>query len=64
VADDAIMYEEVDLENPALPKTEYDLVVLIWEISKSLRPSGRLVCSVGHPLFTAPTTQRMWTCHD
>ncbi|KAI1423338.1 methyltransferase domain protein [Xylaria sp. FL1777] len=68
-SDDAIAYEKADLEDLTLPKEEYDVVFssltfhylaslprLVAEISKSLRRGGRLVFSVEHPLFTAPTT--------
>ncbi|KAI8630615.1 methyltransferase domain protein [Xylariaceae sp. FL1651] len=67
-SDEAIVYQEADLEGITLPEAEYDVVfsslmfhylanlpVLIREISKSLKTGGRLVCSVEHPLFTAPT---------
>ncbi|KAI0550670.1 methyltransferase domain protein [Xylaria curta] len=68
-SDDDIAYEEADLEDLILPETAYDVVFsslafhylanlprLVAEIGKSLRRGGRLVFSVEHPLFTAPTT--------
>ncbi|KAI3331727.1 methyltransferase domain protein [Xylariaceae sp. AK1471] len=71
-SDDAIAYEEADLEDLTLAEAEYDVVFsaltlhylanlprLISEISKSLKPGGRLVFSVEHPLFTAPTTPNL-----
>ncbi|KAI0423878.1 methyltransferase domain protein [Xylaria sp. FL1042] len=67
--DDAIVYEQADLENLRLPEGGYDVVFsaltfhylaslpgLVAEIAKSLKRGGRLVFSVEHPLFTAPTT--------
>ncbi|KAI0440540.1 methyltransferase domain protein [Xylaria telfairii] len=67
--DEAITYEEADLENLTLPEAEFDVVFsalafhylvnlpqLVAEISKSVRRGGHLVFSVEHPLFTAPTT--------
>lgn len=71
--DDAITFEEADLEVLTLPEeAEYDVVFssltfhylenlprLMTEISRSLRPGGGLVFSVEHPLFTAPTTPSM-----
>ncbi|GAW16560.1 hypothetical protein ANO14919_059910 [Xylariales sp. No.14919] len=67
-SDDAIVYERVDLEELKLPEGGYDVVFssltfhyltrlsgLVAEISKSLKRGGRLVFSVEHPLFLAPT---------
>ncbi|KAI0100526.1 S-adenosyl-L-methionine-dependent methyltransferase [Nemania sp. FL0031] len=72
--DDAIIYEEADLDDLTLPEAEYDVVFsslafhylallpsLMAEISRSLKRGGRLVFSVEHPLFTAPTTPSMVT---
>ncbi|KAI1302262.1 methyltransferase domain protein [Xylaria venustula] len=68
-SDDAIVYEKADLEDLTLPKMEYDVVFssltfhylaslprLVAEVGRSLKRGGRLVFSVEHPLFTAPTT--------
>jgi len=68
-SDDGITYEQADLEDVTLPETEYDVVFssltlhyltglprLMLEISKSLKPGGKFVFSVEHPMFTAPTT--------
>ncbi|KAI1130820.1 methyltransferase domain protein [Nemania abortiva] len=68
-SDDAITYEEADLEDVTLPEAEYDVVFsslafhylaslprLMAEIGRSLKRGGRLVFSAEHPLFTAPTT--------
>ncbi|KAI1346824.1 methyltransferase domain protein [Xylaria sp. FL0043] len=67
-SDDAIVYEQADLENLELPAAEYDVVFsslafhyltglpgLVATVGKSLKRGGRLVFSVEHPLFTAPT---------
>ncbi|KAI1171185.1 methyltransferase domain protein [Nemania sp. FL0916] len=71
-SDDAIVYEQADLDSLTLPEAEYDVVFsslafhylvdlprLIAEIARSLKRGGRLVFSVEHPLLTAPTTPRM-----
>ncbi|KAI0398476.1 methyltransferase domain protein [Xylariaceae sp. FL0594] len=68
-SDDGITYEQADLENITLPEAAYDLVFsslalhyltdlprLVTEVRKSLKPGGKFVFSVEHPLFTAPTT--------
>ncbi|KAI0861767.1 methyltransferase domain protein [Xylaria cubensis] len=75
-SDDDIAYEEADLEDLTLPETSYDVVFsslafhylanlpqLVAEISKSLRRGGRLVFSVEHPLFTAPTEPSVLVNH-
>ncbi|KAI5925311.1 putative methyltransferase [Camillea tinctor] len=64
----SIKYERGDLDELNLPKEEYDLVFsslafhylanlpgLMQEIGKSLKPTGRLVYSVEHPIRTAPS---------
>ncbi|KAK5635338.1 hypothetical protein RRF57_011050 [Xylaria bambusicola] len=71
-SDDGIEYEKADLEDLTLPDNEYDVVFssltfhyltnlasLVAGISKSLKHGGRLVFSVEHPLFTAPTTPNL-----
>jgi SAM-dependent methyltransferase len=71
-SNDAVAYEEADLENVTLAEAEYDVVFsaltfhylanlprLILEISKGLRPGGHFVFSVEHPLFTAPTVPNL-----
>ncbi|KAI0534347.1 methyltransferase domain protein [Xylaria digitata] len=76
-SDDAIAYEKADLEDLVLPETEYNVVFsaltfhyiaslsrLVAEISKSLKRGGRLVFSVEHPLFTAPTTPSLIVGED
>ncbi|KAI0451632.1 methyltransferase domain protein [Xylaria acuta] len=75
-SDDAIAYEEADLEDLTLPEAEYDVVFsalafhylanlprLVTEIGKSLGQGGHLVFSVEHPLFTAPTTPSLVVDH-
>ncbi|KAI4869991.1 methyltransferase type 11 [Hypoxylon rubiginosum] len=66
--DENIEYERADLEELRLAENQYDLVfssltfhylvnlpTLIKEVSKSLRPSGRLICSIEHPIYTSPS---------
>ncbi|KAI0889362.1 methyltransferase type 11 [Annulohypoxylon maeteangense] len=66
--DEKVTYERADLDELILPENQYDLVFsslafhylvhlpnLIKEISKSLKPSGRLVFSIEHPIYTAPS---------
>ncbi|OTA82309.1 hypothetical protein M434DRAFT_17070 [Hypoxylon sp. CO27-5] len=66
--DDKIKYERADLEELKLEENQYDVVfssltfhylanlpTLIKEVSRSLKPSGRLVCSIEHPIYTAPS---------
>ncbi len=65
--DAAISYTRADLETLALPPASTDLVYsslafhyiehldrLFGEIFRALRPGGRFVFSVEHPIFTAP----------
>lgn len=67
-ADGAITYAPADLEMLELPEATFDLVYsslafhylvnldrLLEQVRRSLAPGGRLVCSVEHPIFTAPT---------
>ena len=66
--DAAIAYLRADLEQPALPAAVYDLAysslalhylerldALLTAVHRALRPGGRLVFSVEHPIYTAPT---------
>ncbi len=66
--DAAIAYDRADLEQIELPAGAFDLVYsslalhyiadlnrLLEQVYRSLRPGGRLVFSVEHPIFTAPT---------
>lgn len=66
--DAAITYEKMDLELIELPKWEFDLAYsslafhyvedfrrLMHQVHRSLVPGGRLVFSVEHPIFTAPS---------
>lgn len=67
-ADSAIAYERADLERLDLPAGTFNLVYsslvfhylenldrLMAQIHRALTPGGRLVCSVEHPIYTAPT---------
>ncbi|KAI1800082.1 putative methyltransferase [Daldinia bambusicola] len=67
-SDDQIKYERADLEELRLAEGKYDLIFsslafhyvaniagLIKEIGVGLKPSGRLVCSIEHPIYTAPS---------
>ena len=66
--DAAIAYERADMEMLRLPEAAFDLVysslalhyiagldVLVAQIHGALVPGGRLVFSVEHPIYTAPT---------
>jgi SAM-dependent methyltransferase len=66
--DDAITYERADLESYAPPTAAFDLIysslafhyvedlgALFHRAFKALVPGGRMVFSVEHPIFTAPT---------
>jgi SAM-dependent methyltransferase len=67
-ADPAVIYEQADLELVELPEGGFDLVYsalafhylddldrLMRQIHRALVPDGRLVCSVEHPIYTAPS---------
>jgi SAM-dependent methyltransferase len=66
--DARITYLEADLEGAELPRAAFDLAYsslalhyvedlggLLAKVRRSLAPNGRLVFSVEHPIFTAPT---------
>ncbi len=66
--DSAITYTRADLEHLQLPEASFDLVysslafhyierleALLAGVHRALVPGGRLVCSVEHPIYTAPT---------
>ena len=66
--DAAITYVEADLEGAELPHAAFDLAYsslalhyvedlgsLLAKVRRALAPNGRLVFSVEHPIFTAPT---------
>ncbi|KAI1375721.1 methyltransferase type 11 [Hypoxylon crocopeplum] len=70
--DDKVKYERADLEELRLVEHQYDVVfsslafhyvanlqALISEVNKSLKPSGRLVFSIEHPIYTAPSKPSM-----
>ena len=67
-ADGAIVYRRADLDQVDLPEHAFDLVysslafhylkhldALMAQVHRALVPGGRLVCSVEHPIYTAPT---------
>ncbi|KAL9623748.1 MAG: hypothetical protein Q9160_001978 [Pyrenula sp. 1 TL-2023] len=67
--DSGITYECKDLENISLPASTYDLVwssvtlhllpdlqSLFIQISRCLKPGGRFIFSVEHPIRTAPSS--------
>ena len=67
-ADEAIAYARADLERLELPAGAFDLAYsslalhyidglkpLLESVCRALVPAGRLVFSVEHPLYTAPT---------
>jgi ubiquinone/menaquinone biosynthesis C-methylase UbiE len=66
--DTAITYTRADMEQLKLPLASFDLVYsslalhyihgleeLLSEVYRALVPGGRLIFSVEHPIFTAPT---------
>ncbi|KAI1094305.1 S-adenosyl-L-methionine-dependent methyltransferase [Rostrohypoxylon terebratum] len=66
--DEMIIYERADLDESRLPENQYNLIFsslafhylinlpnLIKEIGKGLKSSGRLVFSIEHPIYTAPS---------
>lgn len=66
--DPAIVYRRADLETLTLPENEFDLAysslalhyvwnfeALIAQVYRALRPGGRFVFSVEHPIYTAPS---------
>ena len=65
--DTRIRYDRADLEKLQLPKASFDLVYsslafhyiedfagLLANIRQSLKPSGRLIFSIEHPIYMAP----------
>ncbi len=69
----AITYRRADLETAALPEAGFDLAFssltlhyiadlagLLARLHRALRPGGRFVASMEHPIFTAPSRQA-WT---
>jgi SAM-dependent methyltransferase len=67
--DDAIRYVRGDLDEVQLPMAEFDLVYssltlhyvcdlprLLSQVARALISGGSFVCSVEHPLYTAPST--------
>lgn len=67
-SDAAITYERADLEKLALPEASFDLAYsslafhyienlpeMLTNVHRALVPGGRLVASVEHPIYTAPT---------
>lgn len=66
--DAGITYERADLEKLALPEASFDLAysslafhyienlpAMLTNVHRALVPGGRLVASVEHPIYTAPT---------
>lgn len=66
-ADARVRYDRADLEKLQLPKASFDLVYsslafhyiegfagLLTTIRQSLKPSGRLIFSIEHPIYMAP----------
>ena len=66
-ADPAIVYQRADLDQLTLPEARFDLAYsslalhyvediahLFAKIRRALRPDGRFVFSIEHPIFTAP----------
>ena len=72
-----VRFERADLEDPALPAAAFDLIYsglvlhyvehlpqLLARLHQALVPNGRLVFSVEHPLFTAPSNPAWQTLPD
>jgi ubiquinone/menaquinone biosynthesis C-methylase UbiE len=72
-ADAAITYQRADMESLALPAEAFDLAYsslalhyvenpggLLAQVYRSLVPTGRLVFSTEHPIFSAPAEHK-WT---
>ncbi len=66
-ADARVRYDQVDLEKLQLPKASFDLVYsslafhyiegfagLLATIRQALKPGGRLIFSIEHPIYMAP----------
>ena len=84
--DPRVTYDLADIEHLALPDASFDLVyssltlhyladfgAVCGTVRRLLVPGGRLVCSVEHPLFTAPRNpgwrteadgSRVWPIND
>lgn len=75
--DSRIIYERADLESYAPPARAFDLAYsslafhyiadlagLLRRVHAALRPGGALVCSVEHPIMTAPVRQEWLTDAD
>ncbi|MBV8188356.1 MAG: class I SAM-dependent methyltransferase [Alphaproteobacteria bacterium] len=75
-SDGAIVYRRADLEHLDMPPAAFDLAYsslalhyianlkgLLETVHRALVPGGRLVFSVEHPLYTAPTTPD-WSADD
>jgi ubiquinone/menaquinone biosynthesis C-methylase UbiE len=73
--DPAITYARADMEQLDLPPAAFDLVYsslalhyvanlrgLLSQVHRSLVPGGSLVCSIEHPMYTAPTDPG-WLVH-
>ncbi|RYE30439.1 MAG: class I SAM-dependent methyltransferase [Hyphomicrobiales bacterium] len=69
-ADSRVAYDRADLESYAPPAGVFDLAYsslafhyvedlagLFGRVNRALKPGGRLVCSVEHPIMTAPARQ-------
>ncbi len=66
--DDAITYQQADLDHVELPAESFDLAYssltlhylqdldrIVGQIAAAVVPGGAVVCSVEHPVFSAPT---------
>ncbi|NTF42962.1 bifunctional 2-polyprenyl-6-hydroxyphenol methylase/3-demethylubiquinol 3-O-methyltransferase UbiG [Rhizobium rhizogenes] len=75
--DDRIRYDRADLEKLELPKASFDLVYsslafhyiedfagLLANIRQSLKPGGRLIFSIEHPIYMAPRQPEWLTDAD
>ncbi|MGV1755722.1 class I SAM-dependent methyltransferase [Rhizobium sp. A22-96] len=75
--DERIRYDRADLEKLELPKASFDLVYsslafhyiedfagLLANIRQSLKPGGRLIFSIEHPIYMAPRQPEWLTDAD
>jgi SAM-dependent methyltransferase len=75
--DPGITYRREDLDHLALPERSYDLAFsslalhyverldhLLGAVARALAPGGHLVCSVEHPIYTAPRRPGWLTGED
>lgn len=76
-SDDSVAYQQADLESLNLPQASFDLAYsslalhyvvdlprLFRTVYGALLPGGRLVFSIEHPIYMAPTHPEWFSGHD